>query len=576
MDSARSPTSPITSAPASKHPSLVVSLVAIALIAFAVRASTISWQGLFGDESQCVNIACAPSLEQMIIWLRDDSNTPLLYFILRLWISLFGPSDISTKLICVLISTALPTAAFAVFHKRLGLSRTWQFCLLLSLCPTLIRFGDLVRNYGLLSIVSLLGTFLLLRLIEKPSSKVRIVSYGVTLACILYTHLWGLAMVIGHILAMSLGTVIRCWNRKQFIAWLQGSFIGLIVFSPWLPILVYQIQQHENVWAFQKYSIPEMILMWPLELLCTVSTIKYELLADDPIITWVFCHAFFWTALFFPSQKEVTEKLNPLLWKLVLIGALTGGMLLVQAGYPLRPNYLIEFTPLLLLLYVFAFDNMLKPLPKMVRLILPVALWLPVWVPPLIGLPKVPEASFAFVSARVAKRIDANKDLVVVSPEEFTSQVIRYMPDNIRSTSFPDGDHLAVMKWAGIDSRIRDESLNNQVYPKMEAVLKNGGAIWFFHTSIPNKIYPQEIEERPIFGWLQIHRSREVQTWLRAHAVQVGPSEEFGGRELVARMEVYRAKAQSGTGEEPLDLKNAEKLKEAKDVKEVKEVKEVK
>ncbi len=540
-------TLPATSTALTKWPTnarlrLSIALLVITAISFAARASTVSWHGLFGDESQCVNIALAPSLSQMMIWLRDDSNTPLLYFILRTWMSIFGSGETSVKLIAILISTSLAPIAYAIFYRRLGVLRTWQYCLLLCLCPTLIRFGDLIRNYGLLSIVALVGTFLLMRLLENPSSKPRIISYGVVLSCMLYTHLWGLAMVVGHILTMGVGTLIRCWNKSQFIGWFLAACLALLLFSPWLPILVYQIQQRENVWAYQHYSIPEMILMWPVELICTVSTIKTEMLGSDPMATWLFCHAFFWTALFFPCQKEVRERLNPLLWKLVLLGALVGGMLLVQAGYPLRPNYLIEFTPILLLLYIFAFDNVFKPFPKVVRFALPILFWLPFWTPQLIGLPKVPEASFAFISPKIVKRVDASKDLVVVSPEEFTSQVIRYLPDNVKSTAFPDGDHLAVMKWAGIDSRIRDDALVNQVYPKLENALKNGGAIWFFHTPIPEKIFPEEIETRPIFAWLQIHRSREVQNWLRAHAVQDGQSEEFAGRELRACMEVYRPK----------------------------------
>ena len=106
------------------------------------------------DEVQTVNIALSPTVSDLWRDLEFDSFPALWPATIRCWASLFGESDGSLRVLGLFVGLSILAA---VWYGAWQLGRGFPVLALalFALCPTVIRYGDTLRGYGL-------GTLLLL------------------------------------------------------------------------------------------------------------------------------------------------------------------------------------------------------------------------------------------------------------------------------------------------------------------------------------------------------------------------------------------------------------------------------
>jgi hypothetical protein len=110
--------------------------------------------------------------------------------------------------------------------------------------PFAINYATSTRMYSLMILLSLLGYLAMTRALERPS-RGRLVEVGLVTAAILYTHYWGLYLVI----------VVGLWLAWRFrrtgsgLSVLRAMVLGSLLWLPWFPIFVFQALHTGTPWA---------------------------------------------------------------------------------------------------------------------------------------------------------------------------------------------------------------------------------------------------------------------------------------------------------------------------------------
>jgi hypothetical protein len=167
--------------------------------------------------------------------------------LLSVWMDLVGNGPGETQALSVFISLlAVPGgmwAGWSLFGRRAGLT----CAALCAVNPFLTQFAQETRMYSLMLVLSLLATAAFLHVFAFGRRRY-LPLFMVLLALMLYTHNWGLFLSVGLVCAL-----VPCWyvseNRHSF--W-KDALIGFggagLLYLPWLPTLLHQIQHTGAPW----------------------------------------------------------------------------------------------------------------------------------------------------------------------------------------------------------------------------------------------------------------------------------------------------------------------------------------
>jgi mannosyltransferase len=222
---------------------LLVSLVAISLY---IRTRAIS-SPFWIDEGLSVGIASHP-FNEIFHALREDGSPPLYYLLLHFWMEAFGRSEENTHVLSLLFALLTIPAALWAGWALFGRRTAYVAAALAALNPFLDAYAQETRMYSLLVLLCLLATtcFVLAFLRRRRGY---LIPLALLLAAIAYTHNWGLFFDVGCALALIL--VWRSAHDRRGIVRDGVLCFGAaaILFLPWLPTLISQIQHTGAPWA---------------------------------------------------------------------------------------------------------------------------------------------------------------------------------------------------------------------------------------------------------------------------------------------------------------------------------------
>jgi mannosyltransferase len=221
--------------------------VLLLLLAYSLYLRTDSLgESLWMDEGLSIGIASQPLFDIPGV-LRVDGSPPFYYMLLSVWMDLVGNGPGETQALSVAIAlVSVPGgmwAGWSLFGRRAGL-----FCAALcAVNPFLTQFAQETRMYSLMLVLSLLATAAFLHVFAF-GRRGYLPLFFVLLALMLYTHNWGLFLGVGLVCAL-----VPCWyvseNRHAF--W-KDALIGFggagLLYLPWLPTLLHQIQHTGAPW----------------------------------------------------------------------------------------------------------------------------------------------------------------------------------------------------------------------------------------------------------------------------------------------------------------------------------------
>jgi mannosyltransferase len=177
----------------SKHLDLgKIAIIAITILAFALRIYHLGHQSIWYDEGVSIYYSCQ-SLKDLLVSASADNHPPLHYLVLHFWLKLAGQSEFSVRLLSLISGVLSIPLLFRLgqelFDQRVGLLAAF----LLSISPFHVWFSQEARMYTLAVLFSLASVYIFALCFEERSGSARrclLPSYVIASALGLYTHFY--------------------------------------------------------------------------------------------------------------------------------------------------------------------------------------------------------------------------------------------------------------------------------------------------------------------------------------------------------------------------------------------------
>ncbi len=166
----------------------------------------------------------------------DLQHTPLYFFLLHLWIKLFGDSEIAMRSLSLLFGIGTLPLVFTA-TKKIADNKTAIFALALAcISPLLVLFSVEVRMYPMVIFLVILSLNYLIDF-EKTRETKALIKLGITNILIPYTLVGGILYNIA--LWATYSTYLYAENKKDFFKYLKGLSAELIGLIPYFALIIY-------------------------------------------------------------------------------------------------------------------------------------------------------------------------------------------------------------------------------------------------------------------------------------------------------------------------------------------------
>lgn len=565
-------------------------IITITIVALIVRIFLASWSGLATDEANGVMIAVSGSWSDMLLHLKNDGNAPLFYALIRLLDHEFGHSDFAVKSIAVAIATAFVPFCYFVFRAILPKSICLQLAWILAFCPSLIRYGTLVRPYAMVSMLGLLSSFYCIKILTRDSSKLWIAPYGISTALLVYTHYWGAFVPIGQACLAAIGFVRKWFGKQELKNWLFGVAFSLLLFAPQVPTLIYQLQHDMSPWDTIRRPIALVSSFLPGVILDIGSRITFidqlSTLLCNLIVIVVFASTarFVYAKVteekadpeeelidFKPEEVEPkdysslsqnfksessseleVEKLDSKSdlkdieyregqdfdsskWKTLVVCGLAACFIVNFILPSMRFRYILPFVPMIIVVYLVTLKVVLAKRSKFIRYVAPCLVWILLSLPQLQVLAMMPETNTGKITEIITRRANREKDLVVISWQIIAPAIIYYLPKDVECVAYPDLKRSDFNHWPEMNERVRAGGKLARLKKKMNSILESGGAIWLVERARDigeAKLDKDVISEDMAFEASFTKRMNQIHQWLKLNAKQSGEIMMAPGRDF--------------------------------------------
>lgn len=507
-------------------------LILIALVIPRVLAYSFAG-GLWRDEVHSVNMATMPA-DDLFFVLTNDSIPMCWQSLLRTWITVFGSSDKSVRVLGLLIGLAVIPAMWWS-ARQFGVAFPWWLMILMGLDPSLIVYGGEVRGYGLGIVMFLILVGMSWRTLQHPSTGQWI---GLAIVAVLavqssFTNCFLLA-----------ATLIACGlvalRRGHYRACVGFGLTGILAATTMLPYALYVFPRlsqvvntvHDPVHWKRPIEIFEETYKWGGKTR-SILGIVIGLVAFVELVRRL--------SLFRSTQAEQTVEdqnlalfLPPFFW----IGTAGFWFYMYFLGVQTANWYHVPWLTLLAITTQLGMELWSRYRPRYDSL--------------MVGLAMVAGVAILFeVTHRVRYRLTTvdliardlssvvrEGDLIVVTPWYVGITFGRYYHGPAEWTNLPGVDH--------IDHHLGYEEQKLRVMPlpaelgikdelqKIETVLQAGGKVWWVGplTLLPPGTPPMSLTGAPhpkygwsesayMTSWQQVAISRMQEIGIRAHEVTV-------------------------------------------------------
>ncbi len=246
-----------------------LALLAILVVASALRLWGASGRALWFDEAFCVRLAQF-DWSEIAARAALDNHPPLFFAILKVWVAVFGSSPLAMRGLEVLLGVATVGLVYALARRVFRTTVTAGSPVLaatiaagwVAVHPVHVLWTTQVRMYALAGLLATASALLLLRALENPTASRRWVAWTLTAIALAYTHYFGAFVV----LAQGLFAVVTVWRSTERRAGLvrvvvSGLAIGL-AFAPWLSVVVAQSGRIPGRWWVPHLSPARLLWTW--------------------------------------------------------------------------------------------------------------------------------------------------------------------------------------------------------------------------------------------------------------------------------------------------------------------------
>jgi len=201
---------------------------------------------LWLDEAQSVAFA-RESFGSIPTALRQDGAPPLYYLLLRAWTNVFGTGTTAVRALSAVISVGALAVLGAVAARLWGRRAAAAVLVVASTSSFAIRYASETRMYSLVTLEVAAGLWFVVRWVDR-CRRGDLVALMVTVAALLYTHYWGLYLVITVVIVVA--AVAATPGRRPVVVPIGAALIaGCVLWLPWLPSFRFQSRHTATPWA---------------------------------------------------------------------------------------------------------------------------------------------------------------------------------------------------------------------------------------------------------------------------------------------------------------------------------------
>ncbi len=209
-------------------------LLIILLLALSLRLFRLDGQSLWADEGVSVALAFR-DLPTIARSAAQDIHPPLYYYLLYVWVHLWGGSEMAVRSLSVFCGVALVAATYllgqALFGPRVALCAAF----LSALSPFQIYYSQETRMYILVALWGALSLYSSLRFM-RGGEKAYMVAYIAATTLALYTHYFAFTIVLVANAAYFLGLLLNLSprRRRHILLWCLSQIAVALLYLPWL------------------------------------------------------------------------------------------------------------------------------------------------------------------------------------------------------------------------------------------------------------------------------------------------------------------------------------------------------
>lgn len=214
-------------------------LLLIVLLGFVLRLISIN-QSLWLDEATSVLVARDFSFAVIVNkFSPGDFHPPLYYFLLKIWVGVFGATEIGARSLSVVLGLATIPMVFLIGRRLLGKETGLIAALFFATAPLHIYYSQEARMYAIATFFVSVFVLFFLRVQEKKATLFDWVGLTVSAIFAFYTHYLTLTLLLVVLLNFVFN---KHYLKKDFSKWIIFFALIILSFAPWLPIFSQQIQ----------------------------------------------------------------------------------------------------------------------------------------------------------------------------------------------------------------------------------------------------------------------------------------------------------------------------------------------
>jgi len=201
-------------------------------LALILRIILLWNSSIWADEAYAIREMASTSFSEIIATLKEDPGSPAYYFLLRIWVLLFGDSEMAAASLSTLLSASTPLFTY-LFARRIFHHQTPALiaCALIGFNEASLTHSANVRYYAMLELLTLLSAGFFWEMIH---SKKGFFPYAVISALALYTHTYFFFVLAGQFF------VVLFLFPRRFFRFFGALLVIFLLFSPWLTVQVHQ------------------------------------------------------------------------------------------------------------------------------------------------------------------------------------------------------------------------------------------------------------------------------------------------------------------------------------------------
>ncbi|GAB4424938.1 MAG: hypothetical protein Kow0031_04190 [Anaerolineae bacterium] len=240
-------------------------LALILLLAAGLRFYCLNCQSLWADEGNSAVLVQA-GFAEIAQRTAFDIHPPLYYWLLKLWVTLFGSGEAALRSLSALLGVGLVALTWDIGRRLFSSALGLVAALVTALSPLLVYYSQEARMYMLLAFLSTLTVLLAVEILSgvrseesESSPKISALLYILAVTAGLYTH-YAYPVILLAVNLTALLHFVRnsqlSWRSSHFLRWLGLQLVPLLLYLPWLPTAWRQL----TTWPAEGFPppLPEM------------------------------------------------------------------------------------------------------------------------------------------------------------------------------------------------------------------------------------------------------------------------------------------------------------------------------